>query len=258
MEDTGSPLPARSAIDDDAAELERLRGEWAQRDELLALAAHELRNPLHALSLHLSLARAMAASRGIGEVAERLARAQATLTRYSERVTVLMELLGSPNHRYPLSLARIDLAARLRLLVDNLEQEAGSRGMAIGFNAIGDCVGWCDSVVLEQIVDNLLLNAFKHSAASEVLLSVQCQAGVAVIEVADNGRGLMAEDQQHIFNKFSVATHGVRGSGSGLGLWIVRRLVEALHGSIELHSQPGSGARFTLQFPLRAHSTQQS
>ena len=236
----------------DASELESLKREIALRDDILALAAHELRNPLHALSLHLALARATAQAGNAAEAAERVRRAELTLKRYSERVTVLMELLASPGVTYPLSRVSVDVPALATTLVESLEQDARSRGIAVV--VAHDGAGFApmrqvDPVAFEQVLDNLLLNAFKHSAATEVTIRLQSDIGAWSVQVEDNGRGIAVEDQQAIFEKFAVATHSSRGAGTGLGLWIVTRLVQAMGGQIALKSTPGSGSVFTVRIP---------
>ncbi len=245
------PAPARDRRKGDSAELARLKQEIAQRDDLLSLAAHELRNPLHSLSLHLALARATAQSGNAAEAAERVRRAEFTLKRYSERVTVLMELLASSGAVYPLAPQRVDVPRLLAALADSLEQEARSRAIDLRVIAAPELDGhwWVDPVALEQVVDNLLLNAFKHSAASEVRLRALSDAEGWCIQVEDNGRGIAPEDQQTIFGKFAVATHSHRGAGTGLGLWIVTRLVEAMGGRLSLQSAPGEGSVFTVRIP---------
>jgi len=106
-------------------------------------------------------------------------------------------------------------------------------------------------VALEQLVDNLLLNAFKHSGASEVHIGLSPHERSWRIEVADNGTGIAAADQASIFEKFAVAAHSSRGAraGMGLGLWIVTRLVQAMGGKITLESEPGKGCVFTVDMP---------
>ncbi len=236
----------------DAAELARLKREIATRDDILAIAAHELRNPLHALSMHLALARATAQGGAAEEAAERIRRAELTLRRYAERVTVLMELLASPGAVYPTTLRRVDIVALLETLVESLDQEARSRGVAISVEATPAEADWTravDPVAFEQIVDNLLLNAFKHSRATRVALRVSHGGGAWWVQVEDNGGGIALEDQQSIFEKFAVASHSSRGAGTGLGLWIVTRLVQAMDGEITLDSAPGDGCRFTVRIP---------
>ena len=236
----------------DASELERLKYEISLRDDILALAAHELRNPLHALSLHLKLAHATAQGGNATEAAERIRRAELTLRRYSERVTVLMELLASPGVTFPLSLRRVDVRALVATLVDSLEQEARSRGIAVSVvvdDAAFEPMRTVDPVAFEQIVDNLLLNAFKHSRASAVTIRLSGDERTWSVGVEDNGGGIALADQKAIFEKFAVATHSSRGAGTGLGLWIVTRLVQAMGGAITLASTPGNGCTFTVRIP---------
>ena len=234
----------------DSAELASLKREIALRDDILSLAAHELRNPLHALSLHLALARATAQAGNPAEAAERVRRAELTLKRYSERVTVLMELLASPGARYPLARRPVDVPALVAALVDSLEQEGRSRGIEVAVDAAAfEAQRRVDAVAFEQVLDNLLLNAFKHSGASRVVIRLVSDLDGWRLEVEDNGRGIAVEDQTTIFEKFAVAAHSSRGAGTGLGLWIVTRLVQAMGGEIALRSEPGTGSVFTVRIP---------
>ena len=245
-----TPPPERRRTD--ASELERLKREIVLRDDILALAAHELRNPLHALSLHLALARSTAQAGNAQEAAERVRRAELTLKRYAERVTVLMELLASPDATYPLARRRIDVPALVNGLVDSLDQDARSRGIAVRVACDEATFGpmrAVDPVAFEQVVDNLLLNAFKHSGASEVTIRLSSTGPAWSVQVEDNGAGIALADQRTIFEKFAVATHSSRGAGTGLGLWIVTRLVQAMDGEITLDSAPGTGCLFTVRIP---------
>lgn len=248
MTDNATPSHGSSARDD-AQELARLRREIADRDDILSLAAHELRNPLHALALHLALARTMAQGT---EVADRIRRAEFTLRRYSERVTVLMELLASPGAVYPLSPRKVDVGLLLQALAESLDQEARSRSIGVEVIVEACAEGWTrrvDAVALEQVVDNLVLNAFKHSGASAVAIRLRAEAQAWVVQVEDNGSGIALEDQDRIFEKFGVAAHSSRGAGTGLGLWIVSRLVQAMDGELSLASMPGAGCAFTIRIP---------
>ena len=239
---------------DDASELESLRREIALRDDVLSVAAHELRNPLHALSLHLALARSTAQAGNATEAAERIRRAEFTLKRYSERVTVLMELVATPAATYTLNHQRIDVPALVAALVDSLAEEARSRGIAVRVACDEAAFGpmrAVDPVALEQVVDNLLLNAFKHSGASEVTIRLSSGQHWWVLQVEDNGHGIAAADQETIFDKFVVATHSARGAGTGLGLWIVSRLVQSMGGQISVESLPRQGCAFTVRIPER-------
>lgn len=247
-----SPQPDPRRTRTDALELERLQREIALRDDVLSVAAHELRNPLHALSLHLALARSTAQAGNAAEAAERIRRAELTLRRYSERVTVLMELVASPGASYPIARRRVDVPALIASLVDSLDHEGRSRGIAVRVECDEAAFGpmrAIDPVAFEQVVDNLLLNAFKHSRASEIVIRLTAGAKEWTVEVKDNGGGIALEDQRSIFEKFAVAAHSSRGAGTGLGLWIVTRLVQAMGGEITLESAPGTGCVFTVRIP---------
>lgn len=254
MIDESLPPAPRDRRRSDASELESLRREIALRDDVLSVAAHELRNPLHALSLHLALARTTALAGNAAEAAERIRRAEQTLKRYSERVTVLMELVATPAATYRLEHQRIDVPALVAALIDSLAEEARSRQMSVQLVCDEAAFGpmrAVDSVALEQVVDNLLLNAFKHSGASQVRIRLSSGVQWWGLQVEDNGQGIAASDQQTIFEKFAVATHSARGAGTGLGLWIVSRLVQAMGGEISVDSVPEQGCAFTVRIPER-------
>jgi len=238
----------------DSPELAALRREIALRDDVLSVAAHELRNPLHALSLHLALARTTALAGNAAEAADRIRRAELTLKRYSERVTVLMELVASPAATYALARKRIDVPALVAMLVDSLVEEARLRNMTVRVDCDEAAFGpmrAVDPVAFEQVVDNLLLNAFKHSGATAVTVRLSTGQDSWVLQVEDNGRGIATADQALVFGKFAVATQSTRGAGTGLGLWIVSRLVEAMGGDISLRSSPDQGCTFTVRIPER-------
>lgn len=252
-DDSPPPVPHERRRTD-SPELAKLRREIALRDDVLSVAAHELRNPLHALSLHLALARSTALAGNAAEAAERIRRAELTLKRYSERVTVLMELVASPAATYSMEHQRIDIPTLVEALVDSLAEEARQRGMVVRVDfdkATFSPMRAVDPVAFEQVVDNLLLNAFKHSGASHVTIRLTGDQDSWALQVEDNGHGIAAADQPLIFGKFAVATQSSRGAGTGLGLWIVSRLVQAMGGDISVRSAPEQGCAFTVRIPER-------
>ena len=105
-----------------------------------------------------------------------------------------------------------------------------------------------------QVVVNLLSNALKFcdTRAGQVSLSLQKVQNTAVLRVADNGKGIPAEQHEHIFDKFTQLNSKAEGKpqGTGLGLYITRKIVEHHGGSIKVISAPGSGAIFEVRLPL--------
>lgn len=228
-----------------------MRQQLDTRNDLLAQVSHELRNPLHALSLQVSVARLAAEAEQASDTVGRITKVQSTLQRYVHRVTVLLDLLGHEGRDYPANRQQVDLRQALASILDGLAPEAQYRSVAVHYRSPPEpCHGVLDMLVLEQIVDNLMLNAFKHAACANVTVTLSCEQGWAEIAIADDGRGIEKNDQMRVFSKYAVAENSGRGSGSGLGLWIVRRLSLVLGGSVLLASTPGQGCTFTLRIPL--------
>jgi signal transduction histidine kinase/CheY-like chemotaxis protein len=112
---------------------------------------------------------------------------------------------------------------------------------------------WADRIRLRQVLDNLLSNAIKFTPESgSIHLSAARTETEVRITVADTGVGIAVEDQKAVFDEFTqVGDPAARQAGTGLGLTLTRRLIEAHGGSIELQSQPGIGSQFTICLPSR-------
>lgn len=246
--DAGAMAPDNSA-DALRTEVQRLRREIGERDDLLAFIAHELRNPMHTLSLQVASIRSLALAGRTSELVDRTIKTQATVARYLDRATVLLELARRHSNAYPVSFRRVDLASLLRRWIDSVRPEADYHGVALRVDAAGTCAVDTDPLALEHVVGNLLGNAFKHAHAKRIDISLRAREGCAEIDVVDDGRGIAAADQTRVFAKFERGAEALR-PGSGLGLWIVSQLMEALGGTISLDSSAGAGCRFSLRIPL--------
>jgi signal transduction histidine kinase len=109
--------------------------------------------------------------------------------------------------------------------------------------------GRWDRKALAQMVDHLLSNAFKFGAGKPVRISVGAAGRSGVLVVRDEGIGIAAADQARIFGPFERAVSERNYAGFGIGLWAVRRIVEAHGGSVEVESAEGRGAAFTVRLP---------
>ena len=134
--------------------------------------------------------------------------------------------------------------------VTQLEDEASQTGSAIA--AHGEPVrGAWDRLRLSQVVTNLLSNAVKYGAGNPVEVSYGPSAAGAFVLVRDRGIGIEPADQRQIFERFERAVSSRNYGGLGLGLYIVRRIVEAHGGTIRVESAPGEGSAFLVELPLR-------
>jgi signal transduction histidine kinase len=122
-----------------------------------------------------------------------------------------------------------------------------------------DVVADVDPRALERIVANLLSNAGKYApAGSTVTVAVDREDGMARIAVSDEGPGIPAEERERVFARFyrGVATAGTQTRGAGVGLAVVRELVERLGGSARIETADGGGARFVILLPVPKSATQ--
>lgn len=245
--DDGADTPEGAAAGD-AAELARLRRQLDERADLAALVGHELRNPLHGLTLQLALSRVTAQSRGQTESEAQIAKAQAMLARYVNRVTVLLDLVRLGGSTYPLARRPLDLAALVSGSLEALGPEAAHWGVALQWTAPPALPAESDPMVIEQILENLVLNAFKHARCRRVQVRLRRAGPRAVLSVADDGRGIDPALRARLLRRDGRAAPGPQGNG--LGLWIVRKLANALGGEIRLRTAPGAGSVFTLRLPL--------
>ncbi|HEX8622901.1 MAG TPA: HAMP domain-containing sensor histidine kinase [Allosphingosinicella sp.] len=146
----------------------------------------------------------------------------------------------------------IDLADVARRAAGLLAVRAGERGVRVDAPAAGESLpAKGDFRRALQIVVNLLTNAIRYSPeGGQVWIRTDREGDLAALVIADQGKGISAEDQARIFDKFERVDISEPG-GTGLGLYIARRLARAMAGDVAVDSAPGQGARFTFTLPLR-------
>jgi two-component system sensor histidine kinase BaeS len=145
----------------------------------------------------------------------------------------------------------VDLADLLPAVADAFAASADRAGVALAVRAPHALVT-ADPIRLRQAVGNLITNALRHTpAGGRVTVFARTEADAHVIDVADTGPGLSAAEQALVFERFWRAekSRSRLTGGSGLGLSIVRKLIEAHGGTVTVRSEPGAGATFTLRLP---------
>jgi signal transduction histidine kinase len=184
---------------------------------------------------------------------ERLRLAQRNALRLQKLVNTLLDFSRVQAGRMHASYARVDLAALTRDLASGFRSVVESAGLSLTV----DCSeltasAWVDIGLFEKIVLNLLSNAFKFTFDGGITVKLRQEGHVALLSVSDTGVGISEDQQQRIFERFR-RVEGSRSrthEGSGIGLALVRDLVELLHGHIELDSTLGAGSTFTITLPL--------
>jgi len=233
---------------------QELREAVRARDEFLAIAAHELRSPMHALMLQVASAIALARRAGSEELLQRLERVRVVLDRYVKRATLLLDVSRINAGSMDLHFTELDIAEVLREVADMYAVEAAFNLVELRLTAPDALVGRWDRPALEQVMGNLISNAIKYGDGKPVDISLARDGDRIRLEVSDEGIGISAEDQARIFGRFEQVMTGQSRTGFGVGLWLARALIEAHGGSISVRSAPGRGAAFTVWLPLDATS----
>ena len=225
------------------------------RDVFLAVAGHELRSPITAVLMQAQVQQRRLAKQG--EAAQTQAQAWQRQVHNLQRLLALVDgvLDVSRINSGQLTLQReeVDLARLMREVSGRYSELAAKAQCTLEVTQADEApvVGAFDRLRLEQVVGNLLSNAFKYGGGGPVELALAREGEWAVLRVRDHGDGIGPEDKKRIFDCFERVTADKTVSGLGLGLWIVRQIVSAHRGSIEVDSEPGQGATFTIKLPLR-------
>lgn len=253
VRDSGELGQLADAFNEMAEHLERLE---KQRRAMVSDVSHELRTPLSNLRGWLE-----AAQDGVADLdRERMGMLVGETLLLQDIVDDLQDLALADAGKLRLSPEPVDAGALVEQVVDSQRLRAAGAGLRLVAEAgdeagheAGDVVVVADRTRLVQVVGNLLGNALRHTPApGTVTVRARRSGGEAVVEVADTGVGIPAEDLPHVFDRFWRAdkSRNRRTGGSGLGLAIVRNLVELHGGSVAVESVVGEGTTFTVRLPL--------
>ena len=227
----------------------RLDAAFSQQRRFTADASHELRTPLAVIISETQTA--LARERTAEEYRETVEACLDTAQQMRRLTESLLELARLDAGQEQIQSSSQDLAQIARNCVERIRPLAAQSHIPIHCDlALAPVMGNADQ--LAQVVTNLLANAIHYNKPSgDIRVSSRTEDKTALLVVADTGQGIAAEDLPHIFERFYRAdTSRSRAQGrSGLGLAICKAIVDAAGGSIEVKSQVGEGATFTVRFP---------
>lgn len=234
----------------DVTEVRRLE---QRRREYLALISHDLRNPLSTILMSVARLKALMANGGTQSGVKDADRAE----RNAKRMTAMLESFTEAEslEAQSVELRRLpcDLSALVTDIVEGMDRAAAGR-ITVTLGGTPPFLVLADRSRLERVVVNLLTNALKYSPEdAPVQLRLGTDGNAIQLEVVDRGIGIAPEDLELIFGRYYRTAAGKSSaSGSGLGLYIARLIVEAHGGRIDVSSEIGKGSSFTLVLPSRA------
>jgi PAS domain S-box-containing protein len=227
----------------------RLAEAVAARDELIAVAAHELRNPLNVFLLTMQLLYRLSdtptrfqQARGLIE------KTRKQLGRMSQLIDRLLDVTRIRAGTFELYREKFELGGLLKEVVGRFKSEDSAIAIALKLDAVIE--GEWDRIRIDQAVTNLISNASKYGMQKPIEVSARVDGDEVAVTVRDQGPGISAEDQQRIFDRFERLAEPPSNRGLGLGLWITQQIVQAHGGTILVESELGKGATFVMKLPI--------
>ncbi|MDA8350141.1 MAG: ATP-binding protein [Pseudomonadota bacterium] len=217
------------------------------KSRFLATASHDLRQPLQSLALLNGALMRMVSDTQAQEALHYQDLAIGAMSRLLNALLDVSKLESGAVRPQP---ADMDIGPLFAELEQEFASLASNKHLTLHIDHGGQCVH-CDAALLGQILRNLLSNALKYTCAGRVSLTCARDGAAVRIEVSDTGIGIDPRQLPHIYDEFYQIERadGARREGYGLGLSIVRRLVDLLGIGLEVRSSPGHGTAFTLTVP---------
>jgi signal transduction histidine kinase len=215
------------------------------RDDVLAVVSHDLRNPLHAITLACDSLRTEVPPNALGLIGP----IERAIHRAERLITDLLEASKIENGALTLTRYPVDAAAIVRQAAaehELLAKEAGGKITAILPEE--QTIVSADRDRVLQVLGNLIGNALKHARGAPIDIQLKRNGKEAIIAVRDHGPGIAAHELPHVFDRY---WHGrTNKRGAGLGLSIAKGIVDAHGGRLDVASTQGEGAEFTFTLPL--------
>jgi len=240
---------------------QRLREMNDEKNEFMGIVAHDLRNPLGAITGYAEIISEEALSiepqppfaSALREMAECSARIRDTSRRMVEMVQKLLDANRIERGEMKLNLAPTELTSLLASVVESQRPRAAAKQQTLHLqNEAPPVRVLVDPGMMVQVLENLVSNAVKYSPPGKnIFVRLKKAANTVRCEVQDEGPGLSPEDQQKLFGKFARLSAKPTGGehATGLGLSIVKRMVEAMSGKVWCESETGKGATFIVTLP---------
>ncbi len=236
------------ALLDARAEAERAN---RAKSEFLATISHEIRTPLNGVT---GMAMLLGDETDPARVREGLRVIQQSADTLLAVINDVLDLSKIESNHLELEAVPLSPASELRGVMDLLQSRAAERHNELELKVDPDVPAWIrgDPTRLRQVAMNLISNAVKFTSQGRVSVRLGLHDGRLLLEVTDTGIGLSAEALARVFQPFAQADTSTtrRFGGTGLGLVISRRLLDAMGGTVSVQSEPGRGSCFTVSLPV--------
>jgi two-component system, sensor histidine kinase and response regulator len=224
------------------------------QNEFLGIAAHDLKNPLSAIQGTAELIETNYEGMSKEELSDMIKMISVSSRQMFELIKNLLDVNAIESGKLNLSLSFIDVLPAVQWLVNNYIHRAKTKDISIQFDyEEKPYQAFVDYNSIYQVLDNLISNAIKYSSyGKQVSVRLIHNEKEVCCEIQDEGPGLSESDQKKLFGKFARLTPQPTGEelSTGLGLFIVKKLVDAMNGTICCESELGKGTIFKVNFPI--------
>ncbi len=237
-------------------ELHRQRQQLAQavqaREDVHAIVSHDLRTPLAVVHTTTSMLLNPKYNLTPVQVREQHERIRRNVDQMNRMIGDLMDMVHLRSGQLSINPTTVIVNEVLREAVVIHENPARDKGVQLSYDAGTDVMrAEADRARLMQLFQNLIGNAVKFCKAGDTInVSSRTHGRSALIDIADSGPGITAEDLPHIFDPYYSASQRHQKTGTGLGLFIAKGIVDAHRGQIRCASEPGVGTTFNITLPL--------
>lgn len=245
------------------------KAEEREQAEFISTASHEMRTPVAAIEGYLGLALNPATSKIDDKARDFINKAHEAAQHLGRLFQDLLDVSKADDSRLANNPKVVDLVAFTKDIIDGLTPKAEEKGLTVTFKPLLGAgsksterrlnpvfYSYVDNDHLREVIANLLENAIKYTLKGTVVVDVTGDTEHVTVSVADSGIGIPKEDLPHLFQKFyRVDNSDTREiGGTGLGLYLCRRLAEAMNGRIWLESEYKQGSTFYLEIPRIEHA----
>ncbi len=224
-----------------------------EKNEFLGIVAHDLKNPLSAILGMAEMLQESAELITIKEIIECSNIVQRSAQMMFQLITNLLDVNSIESNGINLHLEKTDLLPILSDVVNNYKERAKTKNITLIFQLdTNKYFAIIDQNIIQQVLDNLISNAIKYSPYNkQVRIRIFNTNACIRCEIEDEGMGLSLSDQQKLFGKFTRLTTKPTGGehSTGLGLFIVKKLVNMMQGKVWCESELGKGANFIIELP---------
>lgn len=226
-------------------------------EELLSVASHELKTPLTSLKLQIQmlLSKGLEATFDRGRLKRSLQVMERQVQRQTQLINNLLDVSRMSSGKLKVEPAEVDVAELVLEATDRFEEERERSGSELRVRCDDSVKAFVDPACLDQVLTHLLSNALKYGSGRPIEVGVEPVGTRRLrLTVRDHGIGIDAVHLERVFDAFERAVPERHYAGLGLGLWITRRTVESMGGTLSVESRLGEGSTFTVELSRYAAS----